>query len=255
MVLFFTVKEKVLLGDVFAGEHDPLGGAEGVEMAVMQRYICLFGIPYGGTRKMVKAFSVGTGEMIPVLLWSESMKKKADDMLPLARGAWKKRIVGQAILVALAAFILWLVLLGYQNVNYEDRHAENVENPAVGDIILASVTISRYTDQNTPSALKVLRIEEIRGDSLIVVRSHQSEDTMEQYRIKNKDKLIGLFDISDNAFANTREVYSLSKYREGDQYLRRIVREGLTGAEWEEQDSLFKYTDTIKPLYVKRIKK
>lgn len=251
MFLIFTVKEKVFLCEEFAAEHDPLGGTEGVEMAVMQRYVSLFGVPYAGARKVVKAYSIGTEQMIPVLLWTESLKKKADDMISHARGAWKNRIVGQVFLVALAAFILWVIFLGSQNVKNDERQADYIENPEVGDIILASVMIPY---KNIPSTLKVLRIEEIRGDSLVVIRGHQSEDTMEQYRIKNKDKLMKLFDTSDNAFANTREVYSLTKYREGDERLRRIVRKGLNEVESNKQDSILRHTDIIEPIYVKRIK-
>lgn len=252
MLLLFTAKKKIFLSEVCSGETDPLGGTEGIEIIVMQRYICLWGIPYSGTRKIAKAYSISTGHQIPVLLWTETMKKKADAMISQASGAWKNRIVGQVILLALAAFIGWIFIIGYNNTNNSARQAEYVQNPVAGDIILASVMIQR---SNMPSALKVLRIEEIRGDSLVIVRGYQSEDTMEQYRIKNKNKLIGLFNITENAFANTREVYSLSKYREGNKRLQRIRREGLTGAEREEQDSILNHTDIIEPIYVKRIKK
>lgn len=252
MLIVFSVKKKIFSSEVCSGETDPLGGTEGVEIMVMQRYVCLWGIPYSGTRKIAKAYSISTGHQIPVLLWTETMKKKADTMISQVSGAWKNRIVGQVILLALAAFIGWIFFVGYSNRNDLARQAEYVQNPAVGDIILASVMIP---NSNMPSTLKVLRIEEIRGDSLVIVRGYQSEETMEQYRIKNKNKLIGLFDITENAFANTREVYSLSKYREGGKRLQRILREGLTGAEREEQDSILMHTDIIEPIYVKRIKK
>lgn len=111
MILLFTIKEKIFLGETYTGLTDPLGGSDGVEIIVMQRYVCLFGIPYGGTRKMAKAYSIGTNQQIPVLLWTETMKRDADAMMSSVSGAWKNRIVGQVVLLALLAFIGWVLLL------------------------------------------------------------------------------------------------------------------------------------------------
>lgn len=101
MILLFTVKEKIFLSETFIGEIDPLGGSDGIEIVVMQRYVCLFGIPYAGTRKMAKAYSIGTNQQIPVLLLTETMKRNADAMMSSVSGAWKNRIVGQVVLLAL----------------------------------------------------------------------------------------------------------------------------------------------------------
>lgn len=110
MILLFTIKEKIFLSQTFAGVTDPLGGNDGIEIVVMQRYVCLFGIPYGGTRKMAKAYSIGTNQLIPVLLWTETMKRQADAFMSSVSGAWKNRIVGQIVLLALVAFIGWIFL-------------------------------------------------------------------------------------------------------------------------------------------------
>lgn len=111
MILLFTFKEKIFLCEEFTGESDPLKGDEGVEIAVIQRYVCLFGIPYYGTRKMAKAYSIGTNQMIPVLLWTPSMKRIADNMISHTTGAWKNRLLGQIILLLLAAFVAWIFLM------------------------------------------------------------------------------------------------------------------------------------------------
>jgi len=255
MVFVYTIKEKVFLGQTFAGEYDPLTGMNGIDMIVMQRYITCAGIPLHGSRKMVKAFSTNTGHPIPVLLWTESMKSWADGMLPLARGAWTKRLCLPILLAALVFFIGWGTYSFFYNTNVGKQQAEYVENPKVGDIILAKVITSYYTDPSMPSSLMVLRIAAINGDSLVVSRSPQQIDDMEIYRIKNKNKLISGFDMSNAAFTGSPEVYNLVNYRQGDERLRRIVLENLNTEERNKQDIFIRNTDIIEPIYVKRPKK
>lgn len=110
MILLFTLKEKVFLSEKFEEESDPLKGDEGIEIAIIQRYVCLFGIPYHGTRKIAKAYSIGTDQMIPVLLWSASIKRKADNLISHTTGAWKNRILGQILLLLLIAFFAWIFI-------------------------------------------------------------------------------------------------------------------------------------------------
>ncbi|GEM_PF-2162905 len=258
MVILLGIRTKAFHEKEFPGETDPLGGDQGIIMAVVQRYMTVFGIPYWGTRKMVKAHSIGTNQSIPVLLWTGTMKEEADRMLSNTTGAWKNRIVGQTLLLALLGFIAWLILLGTTNTNTRKSQQQYVADPEPGDIVLATETTPGHliAEKGQNNHLFVFKIEDIRGDSLIIRRSLQKEETMKQYEIKNKDKLIALFDGTD--FSPEREVYSLTKYREGDERLRRITKEFKITDKSEEkrmQDSILSYTDIIKPIYIKRLKK
>lgn len=255
MVILIGIRTKVFLEKEFPRETDPLGGDEGIAIAICQRYMTVFGMPYWGNRKVAKAYSTGTNQPIPVLLWSESMKHNADQMLSSVSGAWKRRILGQVLLLALLGFFLWLFLLGRSNTNTRKFQEQYVSDPKPGDIVLATET--------TPGGLRpqneeirnlfVFRIEEIKGDSLIISRSMQKEDPMKEYQIKNKDKLIGLFD--HTSYSPEKEVYSLEKYKQGDERLRRIQVKVANRAEQLIQDSIRRYTDIIVPIYVKRPKK
>lgn len=258
MVILIGIRTKAFVEKEFLNVSDPLGGEQGIAMAVMQRYVTVFGLPYWGNRKMVKAYSIGTEQYIPVLLCTDSMKEEADRMLSSTSGAWKYRILGQLLLLALVGFFAWLFLLANVNSNNRKSQAQYVADPAPGDIVLATEMTPGplVAEKGENRHLCVFRIEDIRGDSLIIRRSVHKEETMNQYRIKNKDKLIGLFDGTD--FLPDREVYSLTKYREGDERLRRITKEFNLITEREEsrvQDSILYHTDIIQPLYIKRPKK
>ncbi len=254
MVLIIQVKWKIFLEKEFPHETDPLGGDAGVSLAVMQRYVATFGIPYWGTRKMVKAYSIGTDQPIPVLAWTESMRHTADQMLPSVSGAWKNRIIGQTVLIALLGFILSLFFLARTNVSTQKMQESYRAEPRQGDLVLATEMSPGgvYPKEQEIWNLFVFKIEEIRGDSLIISRSLHKEDPMQEYRIKNKDKLIALFDGTD--FTTQKEVYSLTKYREGDERLRRIKRkiDPSDRAARQRQDSILRHTDIIQPIYIKR---
>lgn len=258
MVILIGIRTKAFLEKEFPNETDPLGGDKGIAMAVMQRYMTAFGIPYWGTRKIVKAHSIGTNQPIPVLLWTDTMKEEADRMLSTTSGAWKYRIFGQTLLLAFLGFIAWLFLLANTNSNNRKSQEQYVADPAPGDIVLATESTPGYlrAEKGDNHHLFVFKIEDIRGDSLIIRRSLHKEETMKQYQIKNKDKLIALFDGTD--YSPEREVYSLTKYREGDERLRRITKEYNILTQREEkrvQDSILRHTDIIQPIYIKRPKK
>lgn len=259
MILLFGSHNKVFLEREFASIADPLGGEAGVALAVMQRYTTLWYIPFWGTRKFVKAISIESGQPIPVLLWSEQMKREADALMPQAGGAWKTRIVGIVILLALLAFFLWLFILGVSNVDERKNQQAYVADPQPGDIVLATVSVSHYLSQgNLMQDLIVFKIEEIRGDSLIIRRGLQKEGSMLQYEIKNHNKLIGKFATDDAAFSPTREVYSLSKYRNGEDRLHIITKYyeyQEDTPEYRLQDSLLRYSDIIEPIFINRPKK
>ncbi|MFR9165976.1 MAG: hypothetical protein ACLVKO_07100 [Dysgonomonas sp.] len=253
MVLVFTIKEQIYLERLYKEEYDPLGGNKGIALAVIQRYITCFGIPLNGTRKLVKAHSIGTNQPVPVLLWTDSMKAEADKMLPLVHGMWKKRLFLPLTLSAIVILIAAFFYSGISNDNKKKTQVEYFQNPEPGDIILANVMTSFYVDTDQPSALMVFRVERISGDSLILKRNSTRLDPMEMYKIKDKDKLLELFDTSAAAFASsTSEVYSLAKYREQDERLRRIELTGLSEQEQEKEEDLRKKTDIIEVDYIKR---
>lgn len=258
MVILIGIRTKAFVEKEFPGQTDPLGGDQGIIMAVVQRYMTVFGLPYWGTRKMAKAHSIGTNQPIPVLLWTDTMKEEADRMLHQTHGAWKNRIFGQTLLLALLAFIAWIFLWATTSTNTRKSQAQYVADPQPGDIVLATESTPGplIDEKGYYHNLFVFRIEDLRGDSLIIRRSLHKEETMIQYRINNKDKIIALFDGTE--YAPEREVYSLTKYREGDERLRRITRKYNPITQREEQrvqDSILRHTDIIEPLYIKRPKK
>lgn len=259
MTILIGVNHKLFLKRDFPSLSDPLGGSAGVTFSVMQRYMTAGFIPVWGTRKFVKAFSIESGQPIPVLLWTEQMKRQADGLMPQASGAWKKRIVGLIFLIALFALFLWLFVVGSSNVNNAKNQEAWIADPKPGDIVLATESSNGYVPQeNRMYNLIVFKIEDIRGDSLIIRRGLQKEDVMEQYRVKNHNKLISRFDANDAAFSPTHEVYSLAKYREGDKRLQRITK---YYEYWEDtpefrlQDSILRHTDIIEPIFINRPKK
>lgn len=259
MTILIGVHHKLFLERNFPSLSDPLGGSGGVTLAVMQRYITTGFIPVWGTRKFVKAFSIESGQPIPVLLWTEQMKREADGLMPQAGGAWKTRIVGTVFFIGLFTLFLWLFLVGSRNVNDRKNQESFVADPRPGDIVLATESSnSNVPQENRMYNLIVFKIEDIRGDSLIIRRGLQKEDVMEQFRIKNHNKLIRKFATDDAVFSPTREVYSLSKYIEGDKRLRRITKyyEYVEDTpEYRLQDSILRHTDIIEPIFINRPKK
>jgi len=258
MVILIGINHKVFLEQEFREVPDPLGGDHGVAIAVMQRYITAFGIPYWGTRKYAKAFSIGTDQPVPVLLWSDTMKYEADRMMLQTSGAWKRRLFGQTMLLALVGLIGYMVFLGFRNTAAEKAQAKYIADPQPGDIVLATES-SRggLKGAHDLSDLFVFRIEEIRGDSLFIRRGLQRIDAMEEYRVRNKEKLIGKFDTGDTAFSPKREFYSVTNYRQGDKRLQLIVkdRKQISREEAARQDSIVRWSDIIEPKYIKRPKK
>lgn len=257
MIIVYTIHEKAILVQTYSDEYDPLTGEKGIEMAVSQRYVSVLGLPLHGTRKMVKAYSTTAGHPIPVLLWTDSMKMHADNMLPLVRGTWKRRLFFPLFFGALAFLIGWGVLAFSSEKNTRETQAGYVANPAPGDIIMAQVSESHYKENPQPFCLMVFKISHITGDSLFVIRSPQRIDAMELYRIKNMEKIIGLFDLSDASFTGEPEVYDLTKYREADKRFRRhvIPYETLDREARKAQSDFLNLTDIIEPKYIKRLKK
>lgn len=258
MIIIYTIHEKAILVNTYTDEYDPLTGEKGIEMAVSQRYVSIAGIPLNGTRKMVKAYSITAGHPIPVLLWTDGMKMHADNMLPLVKGTWKRRLFFPLFFGALALLIGWGALAIYNQNNTRKAQAEYVANPAAGDIIMAKVIESHYKTNAQSGCLMVFKISHINGDSLFVIRNPQRVDMMELYRIKNLEKITtSLFDLSDTAFTGETEVYNLTKYREADERLRRHVTpyETLDAQARKAQDDFLNFTDIIEPKYIKRPKK
>lgn len=255
MIIIYSIREKIYFEEEFVQEYDPVTEGSGIAMAVMQRCISCMWIPIHGSRAYVKAVSMASGQQIPVLMWTDDMKARAEEMIPRARYTWRYRLFLPLFLLAIGILVGWGVLSGIQRNSTLKQQTEYRQQPQVGDIILARVMISWYTDQSTPSDLRVFKIEGVNGDSLIVRRGIRSVDTMELYRKKDRAKIMALFEMSNDAFSPEQEVYSLSKYRNGEERFARIDREILTDKEKEEEEALRRKTDIIEPEYIMRPKK
>lgn len=253
MIIFFSSYLKVFIIQTFVREYDPFGSKEGIQIMVVQRRYRFLGfIPCWASPKKTKAYSVGTGKPIPVLLWTESMVSHADNMLSLVRNAWIARTIPMIGLLALLLFFISLFI--EPDIPNQHNQSDLISNPEAGDLILATVTPSYYANKNTSPCFRLFRIKGINGDSLIVVRSLHSENTMQKVYIINNDKLIALFDTVPEAFQENEEVYSSAIYREGGKRFKRIKQNPETLSEEEKniQDSINKHTDIIEPLYIKR---
>lgn len=256
MLILFGAGEKYFLKKDFPEFTDPLGGGQGITIAVMQRYVTIGDIPVSGTRKMAKAFSNESGQPIPVLLWTDDMRRTGDRLLSQTNGAWKRRLIAQVFGWALLLSVFYIILsasLNSRSAKWQDVYRTN---PQAGDMVLAKEIISHYKkNASDPSSLIVFKIEQLSGDSMIIRRSRQKVDFMELYRTKNKNKLVGLFDLSDTVFQHEAEVFSLHQYRKGSERLRPIRLENLPYEERKVQDSIINYTDIIEPIFIKRPKK
>ena len=127
MSIILTFTEKEYCAEVYDNEFDPLTGGRGVGMVLSRRIASCLGIPLGGEAATVRAYSLngkafspgqtfwldnmnvrpGNSLPIPVQLWTESMKEKAEAMLPLAGSGWKYNWVALLIGLSLLLFLAW----------------------------------------------------------------------------------------------------------------------------------------------------
>ena len=185
-MLLMKIKEKSHFSRVYEDEQDPLSGGRGVGMIVSRRILCCFGIPVSGEPAKVRAYSLNGKDFapalpeplsrvvtvkpensppIPVLLWTEGMKNRADEILPLAGSRWKYNWFLPLMGLALLLLAAWgLVFAGLTAHNPRKEQAACQAHPRPGDILVAQAC--QQQDNFGKASLTAFEIAEIRADTL-----------------------------------------------------------------------------------------
>lgn len=212
MLVYYQIRYKTYSDEVFLQEEDPLTDEKGVAFEVTQRYMSCFGPFAPLSKKIVTAYSITTNQAIPLVLWTESMKQKAETELANAKGTWKLFMVPIIFCSLLAVLSLYRVIANKVNATNQASYQQIIANPAVGDIVYTKVMMSTVTGNTSKIAAQfatIGKISKIDKDTIFIRNSAQKVDMTNVFDMK---KLINKFKIYDTEFEQQPVKYKKDVY-------------------------------------------
>lgn len=241
MVYVYTIKEKIFLEKKNLEMEDPLTHNKGVEFVVSQKYISWIGPFSPIQKKTVRAYSLITGEPIPVSIWTSEMKVEADAAKKSAKGTWKLFMFPIVFLSLIAILSVYRVIANKIEDHGKELQQEYLSNPKVGDILVATVS-GRVKEAGVPNnpyytLFKVVRLNE---DTVVVVGNSQVEPVLKTYGV-DESSIADQFNLGDSTFGKEELKF------------RRILFDQASLIPFIEAGEKSDY-DLIRILYRKRIK-
>ena len=220
MMLLLKVKEKNYSSTVYEDEPDPLTDGRGVGLIVSRRIMCCFGIPVSGEPAKVRAYSLSGKDFdpalpdvwggvtvkpensppIPVLLWTESMKARADELLPKAGSRWKYNWLLPAMGLALLLLAAWGLASGLTLSSLKEEQAACLAEVRPGDILVTQVC--RQRDSLDKDYLVAFEVAEVKGDTLFLRQGDKRGARLRVYELSEIRAAALEFVASGNSFAS-----------------------------------------------------
>lgn len=213
MIIVYAIKNKIYSEEEFPEEPDPLTNEKGIELVVTQKYFWCFG-PYTPlSRKIVTAYSMNNYQPIPLVIWTESMKVRADLELTRAKGMWKLFMVPIIILPIFALIYVYGKINIKNRVKKEEVFHQRIAEPAVGDVVYSKTRFLK-NKIGGPLAPKLFvgKITKVDKDTIFMRNSHQKVDMKNTYDF---EKVFDRLKISDEDFDQEQTKYIKSDYING----------------------------------------